>query len=562
MRARAFGVAALVALLVVIALARMAATWSVYTPTFDEPAHLAAGMEWIDKGTYRYERVHPPLARVAMAAGPYLDGSRSVGRPGIWQEGFAILSQRGDPHRVLTLARLGILPFFIVTAILVFAWARSIADDTVGVLAVLAFTSVPPVLAHSGLATTDAVTMATVCATIFALVRWLEQPTPGRTVWVGVAVGLALLAKMSSLVFIPAAGAAVLLAWLLGKNSLRPYTGRAVAAGLIACITLWAGYRFSVGPLRRGPLPPPGVATAAPSAMDALPVSLRTPLRKLARLPVFPAPEYLHGVWEIREANRQGRRNYVLGEPLQEGRWYFFPLALGVKTPIPFLVLALVGGATLVGMARRRPSVLVPVLTAGAIFATAIAANINVGVRHILPIFPMLSVCAGLGILRVWHWRPFRRWTGPALAAGLAGWLAIESALAHPDYLPYFNQLAGDHPEEVLVDSDLDWGQDLGRLVDTLRARRIRHVWIAYHGKNDLTSVGLPPFTELRGHTRETGWIAASVYRLQLGYYGGRFDPFTWLKAYTPVTRAGHSIYLYHIPPDSDAAGGAAPPRP
>ncbi|HET7874945.1 MAG TPA: hypothetical protein VFN71_05420, partial [Methylomirabilota bacterium] len=175
-------------------------------------------------------------------------------------------------------------------------------------------------------------------------------------------------------------------------------------------------------------------------------------------------------------------------------------------------------------------------------------ANINIGVRHVLPIFPMLAIATGLGILRLWHWRRLR-WTGPALAVGLTGWLVVESLLAHPDYLPYFNQLAGDHPEEVLLDSDLDWGQDLGRLVDTLRARRIERLSITYHGKVDLSRQGLPPFTELQEYTPTTGWIAASVFRLKLGYLGGRTDPFAWLRAYTPVTRVGRSIYLYYIEP-------------
>jgi len=193
---RARRVATLLTILVLIALIRIVSTWRVYTATFDEPPHLAAGMEWLDRGGYTYEEKHTPLARVAIALGPYLDGLRSTGKPGIWAEGNAILNQRGEPRRALTLARLGILPFFVFSVLLVFVWARSLANDETALLAVLAFTSVPPVLAHSGLATTDAATMATVCATIFALVRWLERPTPGRTAVLGVAAGLALLAGL------------------------------------------------------------------------------------------------------------------------------------------------------------------------------------------------------------------------------------------------------------------------------------------------------------------------------------------------------------------------------
>jgi hypothetical protein len=119
---------------------------------------------------------------------------------------------------------------------------------------------------------------------------------------------------------------------------------------------------------------------------------------------------------------------------------------------------------------------------------------------------------------------------------------------AHPDYLPYFNQLAGGHPERILLDSDLDWGQDLGRLADTLRSRGVPYVWIAYHGKVDLSRQGLPPFTELPPEQPVTGWVAASLFSLALGEQGGPIDSYAWLRPYQPVARVGHSILLYYIP--------------
>ena len=93
---RLFRVALPLALLCLIALTRVALTWRVYTPTFDEPAHIAAGMEWLDRGAYRYEEMHPPLARVADALGPWVAGLHSEGQAGIRREGNAILNQRGD----------------------------------------------------------------------------------------------------------------------------------------------------------------------------------------------------------------------------------------------------------------------------------------------------------------------------------------------------------------------------------------------------------------------------------------------------------------------------------
>jgi 4-amino-4-deoxy-L-arabinose transferase-like glycosyltransferase len=538
-------IALLLALLTLVALLRVASTWRVYTPTFDEPAHIAAGMEWLDRGAYRYEEMHPPLARVAVALGPWLDGLHSEGQTGIWREGNAILNQRGDQARALALARAGVLPFLLLASLVVFAWTRSLAGDAAGLLAVLAFTMLPPVLAHAGLATTDAAAMGTIALALYAVLRWMEEPSLRRTVGIGIAVGLALLAKVSALIYLPAALVVVVLAWRSAGNPVSPYSGGAVVAAVVALLVVWAGYRFSIGPINEGT---PGAAPHAPRAER--PGGIKREVAAILRLPVFPAPGYARGVLDLRRENRTGeRKNYLLGEPILAGRWSFFPVALGVKTPLPFLLLALAGAAALLVAARRRRSALVPPLGALAMLAAAMTANINIGVRHVLPIYPLLAVCAGVGILTLWN-RRLRgrlRLAGPVAAVVLTGWLALESLLAHPDYLPWFNQLAGRHPERVLLDSDLDWGQDLGRLADTLRARRVPHVWLAYHGKVDLSRQGLPPYTELPPDQPVTGWVAASRFRLALGSQGGPLDAYAWLRPYEPVARIGHSMLLYYI---------------
>jgi dolichyl-phosphate-mannose-protein mannosyltransferase len=537
-------VALLLVLLTLVALLRVVATWRVYTPTFDEPAHIAAGMEWLDRGTYRYEEMHPPLARIAVALGPWLDGLHSEGQPGIWREGNAILNQRADQPRVLALARAGVLPFLLIAILVVFAWTRSLAGGVAGLLAVLAFTSLPPVLAHAGLATTDAAAMGTIALALYAALRWMEQPSLARTIGVGVAVGLALLTKVSALIYLPAALVMMLLAWRSAGNAVAPYIGGAAVAMASALLVVWAGYRFSIGPIREGR---PAVASAP---KHERPAGLKQEVAAVLRVPVFPAPGYARGVLDLRRENRAGeRKNYLLGKPILEGRWDFFPVAIGVKTPLPFLVLALVGAAALLVAARQRRSALVPPLGAAAMLGAAMAANINIGVRHVLPVYPLLAVCAGVGILTFWNQRPRGRLrlAGPAAALALTGWLVADAALAHPDYLPWFNRLAGRHPERVLLDSDLDWGQDLGRLADTLRARGVPHVWLAYHGKVDLSRQGLPPYTELPPDQRVTGWVAASLFRLALGSQGGRLDAYAWLRRYHPVARVGHSILLYDI---------------
>src|SRR3954447_2827154 len=358
---RLLRVALPLALLSLIALTRVALTWRVYTPTFDEPAHIAAGMEWLDRGVYRYEEMHPPLARVADALGPRLGGLHSEGQTGIWREGNAILTQRADQARALALARAGSLPFLLLAILVVFAWARSLAGDSAGLLAVLAFTSVPPVLAHAGLATTDAAAMGTIALAVYSLLRWLERPGLPSTLKLGLAVGLALLAQMSDVLFLPAAFVVALLVWRSAGNRLSSHVGGALVPGRVALLVIWAGYRFSVGPINERTADSAVAAAPAALARDR-PDGLKRRVASLLRLPLFPAPEYFRGVRDLRAENRIGeRKNYLLGEPILEGRWAFFPVALGVKTPIPFLVLALVGTVALgvappgAGGGRRPP---------------------------------------------------------------------------------------------------------------------------------------------------------------------------------------------------------------
>ena len=526
-----------------IGAARIASTYRVFTQTWDEPAHVAAGMQWLDRGRYSYEPLHPPLARASVALGPRLAGIRSAGHENVWLEGNSILYAGGAYARNLSLARLGVLPFFLLAGLVVFAWARRIAGPWAAVGAVLLFTTLPPVLAHAGLATTDIVVTATIVSAAYCLTLWLDRPSRSRGLLLGLAFGLALLSKFSALLFLPAAALAVALCRRGGKRA-DAGGGAARATSLrfafgAFLLTVWAGYRFALGPLLpMGPSP----AGSGPEASGII--------ERLASAPVFPAPAFFEGLGELAAKNRAGHKAYLLGEVRHTGWWYFFPVALGVKTPIAFLLLCGIGGIAAwrapPGSARR--TLLEPGAIALAILLVCLPSRINIGLRHLLPIYPFLAVTAGIGLASLGRGR---RWApaGPALAALLLVWHLASSARAHPDYLAYFNEVAGDHPERILVDSDLDNGQDLGRLADTLSARGIDTVWLAYAGSATVAEHGLPQIRWLEPHRLVTGWVAASLYSVKLGSLGRPgHDDFAWLEGHRPVTRVGRSILLYHLP--------------
>ena len=184
------------------------------------------------------------------------------------------------------------------------------------------------------------------------------------------------------------------------------------------------------------------------------------------------------------------RGSYLDGAYSVTGWWYFFPVVLAVKTPIGLLLLAAVGLAVVFRGWRSGPgkgpwqqilTVTFPIV----ILLVCMPSRIDLGVRHILPIYPLLAIAGGHAVTSLFrHSR-----SGAAAAALLAAWVIGDSARAHPDYLAHFNEFAGSHPEAILCESDLDWGQDLDRLRQSLNRRGIQEFSVAYFGTGDETHV-------------------------------------------------------------------------
>jgi len=258
--------------------------------------------------------------------------------------------------------------------------------------------------------------------------------------------------------------------------------------------------------------------------------------------PVFPAVEILDGLdqlWSL-DASQMTDESLGRADPL---RWlYFFPLAIVLKTPVAFLILSATGFvcATLLSPRPTDWHRLIPGAIAGAILLAAIASRFNIGLRHVLPMYPFLSILAGHGASRIWTLGG-RVPAGRVAVLGLLGWQVISSLAAHPDYLPYFNELASPELESRLVGSDLDWGQDLARLADELRRRDVESISIVYFGSADLARCGLPAYRILPEGVETDGWVAISMlpWSTKEGYQ--------WLHSYQPVTIVGKSIVLYHI---------------
>src|SRR5689334_3894505 len=164
-------------LLIGIGVARIVSTYRVFNQTWDEGAHLSCGIQWLDEGRYDYEPKHPPLTRIFMALGPYLDGSRSHHTPVDWIAENDKILYAGDYWRTLTLARVGMLPFFVLTCLIVWFWTKHLFGKATALVAVLLVSNIPPLLGHAGLATMDIGVPATLGAALYVVVRYLETPT-------------------------------------------------------------------------------------------------------------------------------------------------------------------------------------------------------------------------------------------------------------------------------------------------------------------------------------------------------------------------------------------------
>lgn len=505
--------------LTALASIRIVSTYRVFSFTSDEPAHIAAGMEWLDKGSYTYEPQHPPLARVMTAIVPYLAGSRSRSVTGIWPEGWAILNAGGHYKRTLALARLGILPFFWLTSLVIYLWTRRYLSETIALFATFFLTLLPAILAHAGLATTDIALTATFGAAFYAMLVWLERPSLITAIWFGVAVAAAVLSKFSALAFLATTAVSTSCAYLLIE---RPPRGRLLQlfksrlltlaiSALVASVLIWAGYRFSFSRI--------------------------------------PAPEMFAGIEQVRAHNALGHRSYLLGQISDSGFWSFYLVAISVKTPLALLIFAAAGTAWCLVRRRSECECWMLFAVSAGILAVGFYSRINIGIRHILPIYFPICMLAALGA----NWmlsakQAAFRWA----AAGLISWMVFSSALAHPDYLSYFNELAGNQPEKILVESDLDWGQDMYRLAAWLKEVGATQVAIdPIIIKNPEIVHDFPRLVPLNPDAPVPGWNAVSIslLKLRVGMFGEYPRAKPWAEQLPPAVRIGRSILLWYAPP-------------
>ena len=503
----------------IVTVVRIASTWNVFSETNDEPMHVSCGLQIYEQHQYDYQTANPPLPRLFIAAGPRMLGARLA--PDMPFPGFQkTFYSAGNYPKTLISARAGTLIFVLIALAAAWGWARREAGPLAAFLTVLLLAGEPLFLGHGGLATHDAAAAAGMAVSLFAFSRWLERPAASNAMLLGAAYGFAMLCKFSCVLFVPAACAAILLVRALRRRAprLREVGAMLVIVCLASAAVVWAGYGFSFGTLM-----PEGFVT------EIIPYP---PLLSWH----FPAPRFIDGIAMIRHFDREGMTSYLYGHLRTRGWWYYFPVAVALKTTLPLLALAILGL-----FVARRSAAVEALAAAAAILVVTFPSTLDIGVRYVLPLYVPLAFAGAVAATAMLE-RP-RVWRAAA-AALIVAHVAV-SALAHPDYVAYFNALAGRNPSRWLIDSNLEWGQDAKRLAEVTRELHVDYLHSSIMAIADFDVLGFPPRKNVSPGDQIHGWLAVGehFYRITKAELGGRL----WLDG-RPYRRVGKSIRLYHIP--------------
>jgi 4-amino-4-deoxy-L-arabinose transferase-like glycosyltransferase len=547
--------------------------------TVDELAHVPAAYTYIELYDFRLNPEHPPLVKLIAGLpisflSPHWPSNTSFWRMGDqWRFGYFFLYRSGnDPDQLIFWARVSMLIWGIALICSTYAVARELFGPRGGLIALTLATFCPEFLAHGGLVTTDVASSALLFLTLAAVWKLAQEPTLYRSFASGLMLGGAMAAKYNAVMAVPAA------LLVLAMEGLRRYKLRGPRTGssgskrpvhsvlrwllylgviaLAAYTVIWAAYGFRYRPSRNDNWEFDwNIRGNQSSEVDRI-IAFARDNRLL--------PEaYLYGFLFTYHASLQ-RKAFAFGHYSSHGWWWYFPAAFLVKTPVPMLILF--GWGCLCSwrrLSRGQQDDLFLVIPALIYWAVAISSNINIGLRHLLPAYPPMIVLAA-GIVTGLSGKR----GGLLLRAGVPALLcltAVVSLSAAPYYIAYFNipSRLRCRPHLMLVDSNLDWGQDLRRLKAYLDRHGIRSVKLAYFGNASPRHLGLnherlpganiygnfEPEWKLAQDVKSGDYVAISATILSGVLFDEGKDLYlNWLGKMKPVADIGHSILLYRIP--------------
>jgi hypothetical protein len=474
--------------------------------TWDEANHIFAGYRSWTHADFGLNPEHPPLVKL-LATIPLF--SSPLNTPELkdryfkeeaFLDGKEFLYQN-DADKILLRTRLAAATITILLGLLVFLGTREFFGTGPAFIALALLAFDPNLLAHGALVTTDAALSCFMFASVYAFYRYVKVPTIWRMALVGLSVGLALASKHTGVLVLPIllllacgevlrrtmeASATTQVTKVTGQHALK-LLGSLTCITVISLVILWSFYGF------RYQARPNGLQLSPPLTeyVKGLEPHETWTIATLARWHVLPE-SYLYGLADVR-LTANFYTSYVLGKIYAHGVWFYFPIAFLIKSTVGFLALLLITVAVIAtGRLKCRREILFLVVPPAFYLVVAFAVGMNIGVRHILPVYVFFSVLiGGAGWAVVRH---NRKWA--YLVVALLLMHAFSSLRTFPAYIAYANELWGGPSQtyKYLTDSNVDWAQQLKATKQYLDQRGVKECWFVYFGEGvaDFKYYGIP----------------------------------------------------------------------
>ncbi len=560
-----------VALLLLLLLARcLHAAW-ILSPTYDEGLHLLDGYNWLLDGKVQDER-NPPLGKAWLAA-PLLvlrpDRPSEVNplsrQETIFDNAADFLRPVNDDQAKKFAGRCSAVVLLLLLCAGAAWWTKQLAGRGASLAVLFLLTTEPNLIAHGMLTTLDIAAALGVLLTLWSWWRLVQQPSNKRAIVCGLALAFAAGSKLSCLALLPLL-LILLLFWIRhGNSSLstdepwRP--AQAVKAFFLVCLTtgvaLWAVYGFAIGPIYV-PNDPYGFSARSEYYARAIPFSFLVPKKTaywmVSHLPM-PAPAFWRGIATVLAQVDEGQRTFLFGDVSLKGWPYFYLVVAVLKLTTPcWLLLFLTAGWSRIEW-RNRYDAFIPIAGLVWLFCVASFSHFQLGIRHILPLIPLLFIVISIGTVHLLRkGKLIRRLTILCLA-----FAPVPGALIHPGYLSFINLFSGgpDHGYLYLTDSNYDWGQDFHQALGYIETHPDETIRMDVFGNFEYEALGLDRYrlTHSVDVYPEPGTYLIGATCLQGFGMRGSPGPHPWLLLQEPDERLGWSIFVYRISQSREPTG-------
>jgi hypothetical protein len=524
------------------------------TQTWDEGIHISAGYSYLKFGDFSWNVEHPPLAKMAAGLPLMFLGLKAerTGADGKRKDQVAygvdfLYKNRLQAVTLLLAARTPNILLTLAFGLAIAVWTRRRYGPVAGIAAAALCAFDPNLIAHGRYVTTDFPVTAFFFFACVLWVEYLEVATWRRLLAAAVAIALALVTKFSAILMIPSLVTLYAVCWIRRPREFGVARFLVAWGTVLGIVTVFVSVIYWPETVRC-------LHGAVPKMADLATRNnlIGEGLFRLGKRFGLPAHPYLMGLNHVADHNAGGHASYLLGLRSMTGWWYYFPVVFAVKSTMAALVATLV--LLIAGMVqawRRQwisPMALGLALPPVVYFAFSMSSGINIGMRHILPVYPFVYVGVAAWLSERRNWRP-----APYILVGLATLQAGECARINPDYLAFFNEAAGGPGKgpEYLVDSNIDWGQDVKKMAAWLKkntgATRARvfyfgNAQMRYYGVDE---VGYPEPMDQQGWDAVDELCVVSVTPLQGVYVP--LNALAQIRLREPVAKIGWSMYVYDL---------------